>query len=62
MPYLTKEDKDRIATGLMLYKRSLNLKQSPDNDLVEYNQIEVQETDDLAERLGLDKEYYDPGV
>jgi hypothetical protein len=62
MPYLTKEDKERIAMGLMLYKKSLNLHKSPDNDLAEYNKIELEETDNLAERLSLDKEYYVPGM
>jgi hypothetical protein len=62
MPYLTKEDKERIAMGLMEYKRTLNLHRSPENDLAVYNQIELEETDNLAERLGLDKEYFVPGM
>jgi hypothetical protein len=62
MPYLSKEDKERIAMGLMAYKKTLNLHQSPDNSLVDYNKIELDETDNLAERLGLDKEYYEPGM
>lgn len=62
MPYLTKEDKERIAMGLMLYKKSLNLHKSPDNFLADYNKIELEETDSLAERVCLDKEYYEPGM
>lgn len=57
--YLTKEDKERIAMGLMLYKQSLNLTPLQKNDLFDYNVIEFDETDSLAERLGFDKEYYD---
>jgi hypothetical protein len=56
MPYLSKEDKERIARGLMLYKRELNCDQSPDNT------IKVEETDNLAERLDLDKNNYVSGV
>jgi hypothetical protein len=60
MTYLTKEDKERIAMGLVLYKQSLNLDPlQENNELFEYNIIECSETNDLAERLGLDKEYYE---
>jgi hypothetical protein len=60
MPYLTKEDKERIAMGLMLYKKTLITDTSP--DCGGYNHLERIETDDLAERLSLDPEYYQQGV
>jgi hypothetical protein len=43
----TKEDQDLIAKGLMAYKQAHF-----------FNEIEIQEMDDLAERLGLPEKYY----
>jgi len=55
MPYLSKEDQDRIAMALMEYKRSIDLT-NPNN------KIELRDTDELAERLGLNEKFYRKGT
>jgi hypothetical protein len=59
MIHLSRDDRNRIAMGLMEYKRSLDLTDSQENDLSEYNRVELSETDELAVRLNLVGDYYE---
>ena len=59
MTQLSRDDRNRIAMGLMEYKRSLDLTDSQENDLLEYNRVEISETDELAIRLNLVGDYYE---
>jgi hypothetical protein len=57
--HLTRDDSERIATALMVYKRSLDL--SEECDLYDYNVVEIVETDALAIKLDLVGDYYELG-
>jgi len=59
MTQLSRDDRNRIAMGLMEYKKSLELTDSQENDLLEYNRVEISETDELAIRLNLVGDYYE---
>jgi len=59
MIHLSRDDRNRIAMGLMEYKRSLDLTDSQESDLLEYNRVELSETDELAIRLNLVGDYYE---
>jgi hypothetical protein len=59
MIHLSRDDRNRIAMGLMEYKRSLDLTDSQENDLLEYNRVELSETDELAIKLNLIGDYYE---
>jgi|WetSurSiteA1Bulk_404760.scaffolds.fasta_scaffold69311_2 hypothetical protein len=59
MTQLSRDDRNRIAMGLMEYKKSLDLTDSQENDLLEYNRVEISETDELAIRLNLVGDYYE---
>lgn len=58
MTTLSKEDKILIAKALTAYRD--NLRNDDTDDLQEYNQVEISNVNNLADRLGLDPDYFTP--
>lgn len=60
--HMTREELELLAKALTDYKQALNDEIISGTDLEEYNRIEMSHADELAEKLNLDPEYYQPGV
>jgi len=57
---LSRDDKERIAKGLMAYKRELKADMEIEYlDGIDYAEVEISEVDELARRLNLDRDYFE---